>query len=139
MIKFEFPYIFGDEGMDAAAIQAAVQRFRFERFDKMGEEWEYYIQTFETELALHGLLEGNATANVRHNLLLSKIGPDAFKVVVDHYRLEDVATKTYVALKETLGKHFRKDTCILAERVKFTLRKRKDRETLRSSLVRCRQ
>ena len=116
--------------MDAAAIQAAVQRFRFERFDKMGEEWEYYIQRFETELALHGLLEGNATANVRRNLLLSKIGPDAFKVVVDHYRPEDVATKTYVALKETLGKHFRKDTCILAERVKFTLRKRKDGETV---------
>ena len=116
--------------MDAAAIQAAVQRFRFERFDKMGEEWEYYIQRFETELALHGLLEGNATANVRRNLLLSKIGSDAFKVVVDHYRPEDVATKTYVALKETLGKHFRKDTCILAERVKFTLRKRKDGETV---------
>ena len=95
--------------MDAAVIQVAVQRFRFEHFDKMGEEWEYYIQRFETELALHGLLEGNATANVRRNLLLSKIGPDAFKVVVDHYRPEDIATKTYVALKETLGKHFRKD------------------------------
>ena len=97
--EFEFPYIFGDEGMDAAAIQAAVRRFRFERFDKMGEEWEYYIQRFETELALHGLLEGNETANIRRNLLLSKIGRDAFKVVVDHYRPEDVATITYVALK----------------------------------------
>ena len=116
--------------MDAAAIQAAVQRFRFERFDKMGEEWEYYIQRFKTELALYGLLEGNETANVLRNLLLSKIGPDAFKVVVDHYRPEDVVTKTYVALKETLGKHFRKDTCVLAERVKFTLCKRKDGETV---------
>ena len=55
---------------------------------------EYYIQRFETELALHGLLEGNEKANVRRNLLLSKIGPDAFRVVVDHYRPEDVVTKS---------------------------------------------
>ena len=30
-------------------------------------------------MALHGLLEGKETANVRRNLLLSKFGPDAFK------------------------------------------------------------
>ena len=116
--------------MDAAALQGAVQRFRFERFDRASEEWEYYIQRFETELSLHGLLQGDETANVRRNLLLSKIGPEAFKVVVDHYRPDDVATKTYTELKQTLGLHFQKKICILAERVNFSMRKRKDGETV---------
>ena len=44
------------------------------------DEWEYYIQRFETELDLHNLLAGDHAADACQNLLLSKIGPDAFKV-----------------------------------------------------------
>ena len=121
--------------MNEAAIAAVTQRFRFDRFDASGEEWEYYIQRFETELALHNLLAGDATAEARRNLLLSKIGPDAFKVLVDHFRPDAVTSKTYAQLKDILRKHYRKDTCILAERVKFTMRHRKDGETVSQFLI----
>ena len=109
----------------ANPIQDAVHKFRFERFDSSTEEWEYYIQRFETELQLHNLLEGDESAAARRSLLLSKVGPAAFKVLVDHFRPEAVNTKSYNELKGTLGRQFKKDTCIIAERVKFTLRHRK--------------
>ena len=61
-----FPYIFGDKGgMDEEQIRNAVQRFKFDRFDPAQEKWEYYIQRFETELALYNLLSGDATAEAR--------------------------------------------------------------------------
>ena len=121
--------------MDANAIRQAVQRFRFERFDVAVEEFDYYIQRFETELDLHNLLQGDATADARRSLLLSRIGPDAFKVLVDHFRPDAVNTKTYVVLKRTLQTHFKKDTCVIAERVKFTLRHRKEEETVTQFLI----
>ena len=116
--------------MDENSIRDAVQRFRFDRFKAEEEEWVYYVQRFETELALHRLLVGDNTADTRRNLLLSKVGTEAFRVLVDHFRPEDVTTKTYVQLKDALKKHFQKKVCILAERVKFTFRHRKDEETI---------
>ena len=95
-----------------------MQKFCFERFDSSTEEWEYYIQRFETELQLHNLLEGDESAAARKSLLLSKVGPAAFKVLVDHFRPEVVKlvnTKSYDELKGTLGRQFKKDTCIIAE------------------------
>ena len=111
--------------MDENSIRDAVQRFRFDRFKAEEEEWVYYVQRFETELALHRLLVGDNTADTRRTLLLSKVGPGAFRVLVDHFRPEDVTTKTYVQLKDALKIHFQKKVCILAERVKFTFRHRK--------------
>ena len=73
--------------------------------------------------------------DVRRNLLLSRIGPDAFKVLVDHFRPDAVQTKTYVELKRTLQNHFKKDTCVIAERVKFTLCHRKEEETVTQFLI----
>ena len=77
------------------ALQNAIQRFLFDRFDAGSDEWEYYIQRFETELALHNLLAGDHAADACQNLLLSKIGPDAFKILVDHFCPAAVNTKTY--------------------------------------------
>ena len=119
----------------ANPIQDAVHKFRFERFDSSTEEWEYYIQRFETELQLHNLLEGDESAAARRSLLLSKVGPAAFKVLVDHFRPEAVNTKSYNELKGTLGRQFKKDTCIIAERVKFTLRHRKEGETVTQFII----
>ena len=34
----------------AEAVQEAMRRFRFDRFDNNIEEWDYYIQRFENEL-----------------------------------------------------------------------------------------
>ena len=119
----------------ANPIQDAVHKFRFERFDSSTEEWEYYIQRFETELQLHNLLEGDKSAAARRSLLLSKVGPAAFKVLVDHFRPEAVNTKSYNELKGTLGRQFKNNTCIIAERVKFTLRHRKEGETVTQFII----
>ena len=49
------------------------------------KEWDYYVQRFENELAVHGLLTGEASADARTYFLLSTIGPEAFEVVVDYF------------------------------------------------------
>ena len=115
----------------AEAIQEATRRFRFDRFDNNVEEWEYYVQRFENELEVHGLLVGDGAAtDARRNQLLSKIGPDAFKVLVDHHCPDPVRSKSYEELKNTLEKHYRKGVCFLAERVKFSSRMRRKDETV---------
>ena len=114
----------------AEAVQEAMRRFRFDRFDNNIEEWDYYIQRFENELAVHGLLTGEDSADARKNLLLSKIGPEAFKVVVDYFCPDPVGTKSYQQLKETLEKHYLKGVCFFAERVKFASRVRGNDEKI---------
>ena len=121
--------------MNAEQIRDAVQRFKFDRFDPVQEKWEYYIQRFETELALHNLLSGDATAEARKNLLLSKVGPEAFRILVDHHRPEAVTTKTYQLLKNTLQRHYQAGICILAERVTFASRYRREGETVSQFLI----
>jgi hypothetical protein len=66
-----------------------VRRFQFDKFDKSAEEWTYYIQRFETELAVSGLLADDVMTR-RRNLLLSRVGAEAFHVVVDHFRPDPV-------------------------------------------------
>ncbi|KAL5516393.1 hypothetical protein EMCRGX_G001699 [Ephydatia muelleri] len=114
----------------AEAVQEAMRRFRFDRFDNNIEEWDYYIQRFENELAVHGLRTGEDSADARKNLLLSKIGPEAFKVVVDYFCPDPVGTKSYQQLKETLEKHYLKGVCFFAERVKFASRVRGNDEKI---------
>eukprot|EP00731_Ephydatia_muelleri_P007324 Em0003g1572a len=121
--------------MDEEQIRNAVQRFKFDRFDPAQEKWEYYIQRFETELALYNLLSGDATAEARKNLLLSKVGPEAFRILVDHHRPEAVTTKTYQLLKSTLQRHYQAGICILAERVTFASRYRKEGETVSQFII----
>ena len=108
-----------------------VRRFQFDRFDQNVEEWTYYIQRFENELAIHGLLaEDAAVMHHRRNLLLSRIGPEAFKVVVDHFRPVAVNTCTYHELKQVLQRFYQQNICIMAERVVFAQRHRKEEETV---------
>lgn len=108
-----------------------VSRFQFDRFDQNVEEWTYYIQRFENELAIHGLLaEDAAVMPHRRNLLLSRIGPEAFKVVVDHFRPVAVNTCTYHELKQVLQRFYQQNICIMAERVVFAQRHRKEEETV---------
>ena len=114
----------------AEAVQEAMRRFRFDRFDNNIEEWDYYIQRFENELAVHGLRTGEDSADARKNLLLSKIGPEAFKVVVDYFCPDPVGTQSYQQLKETLEKHYLKGVCFFAERVKFASRVRGNDEKI---------
>lgn len=69
------------------------------------------------------------------NLLLSKVGPEAFRILVDHYCPEAVTTKTYEQLKDTLQRHYEAGICILAERVTFASRYRKEGETVAQFLI----
>jgi hypothetical protein len=117
---------------DAAAHRALmerVRRFQFDRFDPNGEDWQYYIQRFETELAIRELLDGADTMPSRRNLL-SRIGPEAFKVVVDHFRPATVNDQTYDEVKAVLQRYYTKNVCIMAERVSFAHRIRRDGETI---------
>eukprot|EP00731_Ephydatia_muelleri_P031413 Em0022g927a len=97
-----------------------MRRFRFDRFDNNIEEWDYYIQRFENELAVHGLLTGEDSADARKNLLLSKIGPEAFKIVVDYFCPDPVGTKSYQQLieghvGETLFERYVEETALVLE------------------------
>ena len=87
------------------AVMERVRRFQFDIFDPLTEEWIYYIRHFETELALHDL-RGDDTMDYRRNLLLSRIGPDAFKVLVHHFRLEEIETRNYIDLKQVLHRYY---------------------------------
>jgi len=82
----------------------------------------YYIQRFKNELAIHGLLTGPGTEDHRGNLLLSRVGPEAFKILVDHFRPTAVNTCTYDELKQVLTQFFQESICIMAERVVFAQR-----------------
>jgi len=112
---------------DAAAAEARttlkrVLRFQFDCFAPDNEEWTYYIQRFENEWAIHGILTGPGMEDHRRNLLLSRVGPEAFKILVDHFRPTAVNTCTYDELKQ----FFQKSFCIMVERVVFAQRCRKE-------------
>ena len=64
---------------EARATLERVRRFHFDRFTPDSEEWTSYIQRFENELAMHGLLEGPDTEVHRQNLLLSCVDPEALR------------------------------------------------------------
>ena len=112
------------------AVMERVRRFQFDRFDSQAEEWSYYIRRFEMELSIHELREDDVIMTSRRDLLLSRIGPEAFKVVVDHFRPEEIGTHTYDQVKDVLHRYYAKNVCIMAERVAFTHRHRRDGETV---------
>ena len=58
---------------------------------------------FRNGTGLYNLLSGDATAEARKKLVLSKVGPEAFRILVDHHRPEAVTTKTYQLLKKSGG------------------------------------
>ncbi|XP_063363538.1 uncharacterized protein LOC134652296 [Cydia amplana] len=108
---------------------ARVDRFQFDSFDNKTEDWDYYIQRFEIELQIHGL-DKETSEDKRKQLLLSRIGPAAFKVLVDYYRPVVVTTKSYDDLKKVLNEYYEKKTYVLSERVTFATRHRKAEETI---------
>jgi hypothetical protein len=124
----------GHAGLAGAADQRAltdrVRRFQFTPFDARIEEWRYFIRRFERELSLNELLAGAATEPYRRYLLVSRVGPDTFKVLVDHFQPAEIEDQTYVNIKAVLQGYYQANICVLAERVAFTLRHRKESETL---------
>ncbi|XP_074040343.1 uncharacterized protein [Leptinotarsa decemlineata] len=83
------------------------------------------------ELQLHGLDTNDEPTEVkRRNLLLSKVGPEHFKILVDHFKPDEVTTKSFDDIVNVLNKYHGKTKYILSERVAFALRYRKDSETI---------
>jgi hypothetical protein len=76
----------GAAAADQRALTDRVRRFQFTPFDAKIEEWRYYIRRFKRELSLNELLAGAATELYRRDLLISRVGHDAFKVLVDHFQ-----------------------------------------------------
>ncbi|CDW60681.1 hypothetical protein TTRE_0000907201, partial [Trichuris trichiura] len=80
--------------MNPEQVALAQQRFSFDSFEPSSEEWAYYIERFECELAVFGLRDGAATEPARRALLLSKVGKQHFRLLVDHFKpraIQDVA------------------------------------------------
>ena len=103
-----------------------IKTFVFDKFFPEKEEWDYYLQRFELELTLHG------TKNEadKRNLLLSKVGPDSFKLLVDYYKPNKVVDIKYEDLVATLNKHYGKTSYVLADRMQFALRSRQPNESV---------
>lgn len=107
------------------------KHFQFDRFDQNKEEWQYYIQRFETELILFEINGTDAnTIQLKRNILLSKMGPDAFKMLVDHFRPGALTTKTYEEIKSAMDGFFGRKVCIISERREFNLRMRSTDESV---------
>ena len=112
------------------ALKDTVRRFTFAEFNPRVDEWRYYIDRFELALQKYDLLEGEAAAPHRRNLLLTSVGAEAYRVVADHFRPEAANVQTYVDIKAALKAYYEQKICTLAERVVFTQRHRKDTETI---------
>lgn len=105
------------------------RNFKFDQFAPDREDWEYYIQRFELETAIQGL-DTAETSTHKRNILLTKVGPDPFKILVDYFKPDSVTTKTYTDIVNVLNNYYGKKTFVLSERVTFALRWRGDDETV---------
>lgn len=101
-------------------------RFRLEPFSPEVEDWDYYIQRFELELRVHGI---DDEAEQR-DLLLTRVGPAAFKVVVDYFRPAKVEGKSYDSIVEVLNGYYGKTYSAIGERVTFARRMREEGESV---------
>ena len=104
-----------------------LRSFHFETFKNGEVKWSYYQQRFEVELAIHGI---DVAGEDARNLLLSKIGTDAFKILVDYFKPSNILTKSYNELKVVLNNYFGRKNYVLSERVVFAMRVRSENETV---------
>lgn len=105
------------------------KKFRFDKFEPETEQWDYYLQRFELELEMNGLMAAEK-AEIRRNLLLSKVGPHIFKILSDYFKPAKLTTKTYKELIEVFNRFYGKKVYIFAERINFAGCIRKDCETI---------
>jgi hypothetical protein len=108
-----------------------VCKFKFTQFDAKTEEWRYYIQRFELELTLQNITgtDGESVA-AKRNLLLKWVGPDLYRLVVDHFHPTALNVITYDQLITFLNGYYKPTTNYLAERAKFGKCYRKPEQTI---------
>lgn len=111
-----------------------VGRFKFPTFDPKAEEWRYWIRRFDMELELQGLTAQHGNDNTykaaRRNLILKSIGPELYRLVVDHFEPTPIGQKFYSDVKEFLNGYFKPSTNYLLERMKFGQCFRKSDQTV---------
>ncbi|CAA9993834.1 unnamed protein product, partial [Nesidiocoris tenuis] len=117
----------GHPRQDDVPNRTRLQNFKFRNFDEEVEEWPYYLAHFEVELSRWELTEDidDAACSI---LFLASIGPMPFKILVDHFRPQDVRNVNYDELKAVLSKFYVKSSCIFAERRAFANRIRNANE-----------
>lgn len=70
---------------------------------------------------------------------MSRIGADSFKLIVDHFKPDDVTTKEFDEIVSILNTYYGKKVYVLSERVSFTLRYRREDETVAKFLMTLRE
>ena len=118
----------------AERIQEAVQRFTFEQFEPTVETFDCYLERFENKLAIIGIAvtddEPAENASHRRNLLLTHVGREHYKLLVDHFQPDRPNVKSYTDIVAALKRHFGKTICVHTERRKFSMRFRNTNESV---------
>lgn len=97
-----------------------------EKFDGSSEEWEYYYERLKVVLRNNGVIKKDK----QRDTLLGSLGPQPFKVVLDHARPTPVSNLTFSDIVEVLDKYYGKQTAPLSERVRFSRRYRHEGESV---------
>lgn len=91
-------------------------KLSIEKYNPNEEGWTYYRQRFLVELRLNDI----NNEHTKRDLLLSRVGAEAFKILVDYARPNDVGTYAFDTLLTVLNDYYALATCSLGERVAFT-------------------
>ena len=125
--------------VDAAArraerTQEAVQRFTFEQFEPNVETFDCYLERFENKLVIIGIssVDGEPAENAVHrgNLLLTHVGREHHKLLVDYFQPDRHKVKSYAEIVLALKRHFGKTICVHTERRTFSMQFRKPGESV---------
>lgn len=93
-------------------------------FDPDTEPWEYYLPYFELELRVARI----RTEDDKRDLLLTKVGSQTFKFLVDHFRPAGVSDQSYGVLIRVINDYYVRENSVTTNRVAFILRKRAEDE-----------
>jgi len=117
---------------EQATLRNAMQRFAFEKFDKIKDSWDDYIFAFEQMCRAKGLFFGDHEeyANSRRTLLLANVGLEPLKIVRNHFRPADVNAQTYVNVKAALQGYYKPKITVFSARIDFMKRNRLENETM---------
>ena len=119
----------GVAGMSAPAIIGHVEPFRVGT-----DDWEQYEERMAQFLSVNEI-EGNRKVAV----FLTMVGPQAYALLSNLLAPDKPATKTYAELVETLTKHLKLKSIVIAERFKFHRRTQGETESVSEFMAALRQ
>ena len=118
-----------------------VSKYKFTQIDSKTEPWKYYFQRYEFQLDIQNIKHTDAAvlAAAKRNLLLNFIGPDVYRLTVDHFSPTKVTDVTYDNVVNFLNKCYKPACNYLSERTKFGKIHRKTEQSIAQYLseLRC--